>query len=206
MAELGDDSAEREIGGTEVVAPLADAVRLVDDEERHAYRLKQPQKSVVFEFFGRRIDDANVARGNALAGACFLIFGERRVERDDVGDSALAQHVELILHQRDQRADDDRGAFEQERRQLIGEALARSGRENGKRILASEDARNDLFLAGVKAGEAKLLLKRCAQIHGYRLSIPQMTKRRRLGSKTHNLLPDGLVATIPSGRRPETAC
>ena len=66
----------------------------------------------------------------------FLIFGERRVERDDVGDAALAQHVELIFHQRDQRADDDRRSLEQQRRQLIGQALARARCENCQRIFA----------------------------------------------------------------------
>ena len=36
MAERGDRLAEAQVVGAEVVAPLADAVRLVDDEQRDA--------------------------------------------------------------------------------------------------------------------------------------------------------------------------
>ena len=99
--------------------------------------------------------------------AHLLIFGERRVERDDVGDAALAQHVELIFHQRDQRADDDRRAFEQQRRQLIGQALARAGRENRQRVLPPQNARHDFFLARVETLRTRTSLASAAsQIHG----------------------------------------
>ena len=183
VPELRDDSAEREVGGTKVVAPLADAVRFVDDEERHANRLQQTQKDVVFELLRRRIDDADRTGANALARAQLLVFGKGRIQRDDVGDPAIAEHVELILHQSDQRADNDRGSFEQERRQLVGEALSRSSRQNGKRVLTSEDARNDLFLAWIKASEAKPLLERRAQIDGSRDVHPTNDQAPSLGKQ-----------------------
>src|SRR5581483_2637842 len=40
MSEPFDDVAQRQIRGPEVVAPLADAVRFVDDEQRNANRLQ----------------------------------------------------------------------------------------------------------------------------------------------------------------------
>ena len=166
MAELSDHAAEREVGGAEVVAPLADAVRLVHDEERNVYGLQQLQEAFVLELLGRRVDDAQRSRRDAFARAHLLIFGEGRVERHDVGDAAVAQHVELILHQRDQRADDDRGAAEQQRRELIGQALTGAGRQNCERVVTLQDTRHDLFLAGVETGKTELLLERCAQIHG----------------------------------------
>jgi hypothetical protein len=113
VAEAFDDRAEREIGGAEIVAPLRDAVRFVDDEERRFDRLQQFQESLVFKLLGRRIDDFDGLAGNAFARAYLLVFGKRRVQRDDVRDAALLQHVELIFHQRDQRADDDGRALEQ---------------------------------------------------------------------------------------------
>jgi hypothetical protein len=97
----------------------ADTVRFVDDEEGHRNRLQQLQKRFVFELFGRRIGDLHFAGAYALARPHFLFFRKRRVERDDVGDTPLAQHVELIFHQRDQRAYDDCRTFEQQGRQLI---------------------------------------------------------------------------------------
>ena len=136
MAERGDDAAQREIGRPEIVPPLTYAVRFVDDEERNRNGLEQPQEGLVLELFGRRINDAEAPRGDALASAQFLIFRERRVECDDVGDAALAQHVELILHQGDQRTDDDGRTLEQQRGQLVRQALARARRKNSQRILA----------------------------------------------------------------------
>ena len=81
------------------------------------------------------------------ARAHLLIFGERRVERDHVVDPMLAQHVELILHQGDERAHDDGRALEQQRAELIGQRLAGPVAKNGKRVLACENAKDDLFLA-----------------------------------------------------------
>ena len=50
-----DDAAEREIGRPEIVTPLADAVRFVDDEERHLdATCSSRRKRFVFELFRRR--------------------------------------------------------------------------------------------------------------------------------------------------------
>ena len=72
MAELGDHAAERQIRGPKVVAPLTDAVRFVDDEERHVDRLQQLQEGFVFEFLRRRVDDAHAARARCARARAFL--------------------------------------------------------------------------------------------------------------------------------------
>src|SRR5580704_16259857 len=114
MTEPRDDGAQREIGGPEVVSPLADAVRLVDDEEWNAKPFEERQEGLIFELFGSRVYDPDLPRANAFPSLQLLLLRKRGVERDDVGNVPLAQHVELILHQRNQRADDDRRSFEQE--------------------------------------------------------------------------------------------
>ena len=107
IAERCDDAAERQVRGAEIVPPLADAVRFVDHEQRNLIvcRIAMNASSSSFSGVTKTILIAPEAMRSTRAR--FLIFGERRVERDDVGDAELAQHVELILHQRDQRADDD---------------------------------------------------------------------------------------------------
>ncbi len=48
------------------------------------------------------------------------------------GHASAGQVVDLVLHQGDQRGDDHGQAVEQERRELVAEALAAAGREDGQ--------------------------------------------------------------------------
>ena len=63
MAELGDDRREAQVVGAEVMAPLADAVRLVDDEQRQRAAAEGGPEGRRGEALGRREDD----RGPAVA-------------------------------------------------------------------------------------------------------------------------------------------
>ena len=108
------------------------------------------QKGFVLEFLRRGIGDLDRARSDARARAILLLLREGRVNRNDVADPPLAQHVELVFHQCDQRADDDRRTFEHQRGQLIGQALSGAGSQNCQRILAYQDPGYDLFLAWVE--------------------------------------------------------
>ena len=141
VARAGDHAAERQIRRTEIVAPLADAVRFVDDEERHARSTcRSAEKPSSSSFSGRNEDDLDrAAKRCARARAASWSSRERRVERDDVGDAALAQHVELIFHQRDQRADDDRRALEQQRRKLIAQAFPAPVAKDRQRIFTRQE-------------------------------------------------------------------
>ena len=59
-----DDGAEREVVGAEVVAPLAHAVRLVDDEEAHRAREQQIEEVAILEALGREVEDLALAVGH----------------------------------------------------------------------------------------------------------------------------------------------
>jgi len=52
MPDLRNDVSKRKVGRTKIVSPLADAVRLVDHEERYANRLEDVEKALVFELLG----------------------------------------------------------------------------------------------------------------------------------------------------------
>ena len=86
-----------------------------------------------------------------------LLDGQRRVDlrRRD----ALRDHlVELILDQRDQRADHDGHARHDHRRQLIEQRLAAAGRHHREQILAVEQVLERLGLAGPERLDAERLL------------------------------------------------
>ena len=73
------------------------------------------------------------------------------------GTPSACERVDLILHQRDQRRDDDRHAVEHQRGQLVAEALARSRRKHGERAAAREQRLDHLGLARAEAGEPEAI-------------------------------------------------
>ena len=100
---------ELEILGAEVVAPLRDAVRLVDREQRERQRSSQARKPSVEQPLRRDVEQVERARrGLAAHPACSA--GARLEFRNSARMPSWRSASHLVLHQRDQRADDDRGA------------------------------------------------------------------------------------------------
>ena len=63
----------------------------------------------------------------------------------------------LILHERDQRRDDERDARGEQRRQLVAERLARAGRHHREHVAAGQDRLDGLALPRPELGEAEQL-------------------------------------------------
>jgi hypothetical protein len=101
---------------------------------------------------------------NQLAGAAFdfivaatnLRRIERAVEGRDLRKAAPGKPLDLILHQRDQRRDDQRPSFQQLRRQLITERFAQPRRQHGKRMPPRQHVLDHLTLARTKLLEAEM--------------------------------------------------
>ena len=74
------------------------------------------------------------------------------------------QLVDLVLHQRDQRREDERRLGPQHRRELVGERLAGAGRHQRERVAALDGGADDLLLAGPEVGEAEELAQAGAEI------------------------------------------
>jgi len=81
----------------------------------------QPLGSDVDELAGAAGDQAHASPH--LAG----VDGGREVGRRD---AAGVERLDLVLHERDQRRDDQRGAVEERGRKLVDEALAAAGRRD----------------------------------------------------------------------------
>ena len=71
------------------------------------------------------------------------------------------QRRDLILHESNQGTENKRHAFarERQRRQLIAQALARSGGQNHQRVASTKHAVDDLLLERVQALEPKTLFE-----------------------------------------------
>ncbi len=119
-------------------------------------RCELGEEALVVEALRCDVEKLQRAGAEPVEDRALLGGVEARVEPRRV-DAAPLQEVDLILHQRDQRRDDDRHPVEQQRRQLVAEALARPGREDGERGPPGEERLDNLFLSRAKAVEAEAL-------------------------------------------------
>ena len=144
------------------MAPLRDAVRLVDHEDvdqigpQHLqeFRLRQP--------FRGDEDEVPLLLPDLVQDLGLLAAVEGAVDLDGV-DPQLPQLVDLVLHQRDQGGDDDRGARQLGAGELIAERLAGAGGHDHQRVLAGEHRADDLLLPLPQSAEAEGVAKGAAE-------------------------------------------
>ena len=153
-AELARAPGELQVVGPEVVPPLRDAVRLVDREKGDSRLGELCEEAFVVEALRGDIEQLQAARAQALRGVPQLLEAEARVEPGSL-DPLTREEVELVLHQRDQRRDDDRDTVEQEGGKLVAEALTGAGGEDRERGAAGEERLDDLLLARAERVEAE---------------------------------------------------
>ena len=119
----------------EIVSPLADAMRLVDREQREqpalVQRIELRQHARRRDPLGRGVKEDEPAAHHLALDPRRGFAVERRVEEGGV-HARFLERADLVVHQRDQRADDDRdaeaGAVADDRRHLVAQALAAAGR------------------------------------------------------------------------------
>ena len=143
QADAGEQLAqppELAVLGPEVVPPLADAVRFVHGDEADVDGRQQRQKRVgalADQPLGRDVEQLVAPLTKPGDDVGLLRRRERAVEQR--GRHAVAdERVDLVLHQRDQRRDDDREARADDGRRLKAERLAAAGRQDDDRIAAGE--------------------------------------------------------------------
>jgi hypothetical protein len=77
------------------------------------------------------------------------------VELRQAADAELGQGIDLILHQRDQRRDDDGAAGAEQGGNLVAEALAAAGRHQDQGVAAAADVGDDLGLGAAEGRVAE---------------------------------------------------
>ena len=147
-AEAALEPGQVAVRGPEVMAPLADAVGLVDGDEAQVEACERvPDRRL--DALRRRV--AQLVRAGSKVGdaAAPLVELQGRVQvRRAQAD--LRHGVDLVLHERDQRRDDQRRAAEHARRDLVGERFTRARRHDADAVAPGEHGADDLLLSGAE--------------------------------------------------------
>src|SRR5690606_32312630 len=130
---------------TEVVPPLADAMRFID-RERHRLLARQPaRESLQGETLRGHEEEPGLALLDPMADADPLLVREIAVNGGDrIADQLEPGH--LIVHERLEGGDDDGQAAMNERRNLVAERLASAGGKNDQGIPSGEGRVDRSFL------------------------------------------------------------
>ena len=90
-------------------------MRLVDREERDPRPIELRDEALVVEPLRRDVENLHAAVPEPLRDVARLLGAQARVEARRP-DALTDEGVDLVLHERDQRRDDDRDAVEQHAR------------------------------------------------------------------------------------------
>ncbi len=96
--EAALELVQREVVLAKVVAPLRDAVRLVDRDQRQPHAGEQLERLLLHETLGRDIEELQRAALQVGDHALLLGVRERRVQERGA-HARVAQRADLILHQ-----------------------------------------------------------------------------------------------------------
>jgi hypothetical protein len=159
--DLVEDGAQAAVFGSEVMAPFADAMGLIDGEEADGDLREELHVLFLGEGFRGHVEQLGDARADVGAHLLGIATGEGAVE--EVGHAVLpaeaAQQVHLVLHQGDQGAHHDGGALAHQGGQLVAEALATAGGHDHEGVAAIEHALDDRLLIALELGETEELFE-----------------------------------------------
>jgi hypothetical protein len=131
-------------------------MRFIDGDQRELRVVDELAKTIERRAFGRDVEQIELARVEALDGASLVTVGRRQRGRAHAERFGAA---DLVVHQRNQRRDDQRGAFADQRGQLITERFSGAGRHHCERVLPGENAADHLFLDAPEMVEAEGLFE-----------------------------------------------
>src|SRR3954467_5753709 len=114
------------------------------------------EEIAILESFGCQIEHLTFAVADAPSHFAGLGPGEMRVHGKGI-DTDGCQLILLVLHQRDERADDDGESGEQQRWELVDERLAAAGRHDDERIFSGENSSDRFPLAILEFSMAEAL-------------------------------------------------
>ncbi len=171
VAELGDHRRQAQVVRAEIVAPLADAVGLVDDEQRERPVPQRGPERPAREALRRGEDDLGAAVADLAeriaVGRAVAARGEHHRRMAEVGEPRA-----LVAHERDERRDDDGQVVPRKCGQLVAEALAAARRHDDERVAPVERRLHRLALPGperTQPEQAQELLGRDVRRRGARL-------------------------------------
>jgi hypothetical protein len=126
--------AKPQIGRSEVVPPLRDAMSLVHAEERGSSALETGPSGARFKRLRRGEDDEATAAFKLLERGPALGRTQSAVEHDD-RYAAAPERALLVGHEGNEWRDDDRRLLEDHRWHLIDQRLSKTGRKRHERVV-----------------------------------------------------------------------
>ena len=157
-----DDGPDLPVFRPEVVAPFGDAVRLVHGIERDVDLLQEGDVLFLGEGFRSDIQELGDPAQQVLPDFGDLGAAQGGVEemRDAVaGFHEAPDGVHLVLHQGDERGDDDGRAFHHQGGQLVAEGFAAAGGHQDEGVAPVNQVPDDALLVTLERIEAEEVLQ-----------------------------------------------
>ncbi len=148
--QLGEEPPDAEVLRPKVMPPLADAMRLVDGDQRALEVAQEPAEAVEGQALRRRVDEVEAPRRHLRHAAAHLagVEGGREERRRHAPG---LERLHLIGHERDERRDDEGRAGQHRGGELIDQALAAARGRDQQEPPALEQGLDRLALPGPKA-------------------------------------------------------
>ena len=150
LRRLADEAGDVAVVRAKVLPPLRQAVRFVENPGADFALRQHLAHAAIAQLFRGDEQDADVAQPHAFEHVGTLGHRQQPVDRRATVDAAFVQALDLILHQRHQRRNDDRqGAGTDKARQggnLVAQRLAGAGRQNAEAVIAAHRALDDDLL------------------------------------------------------------
>ena len=157
---LADEARGVQIIGAEVVAPLREAMRLVEDPCGDLTVPDSLAQTRVAQLLRRDEQNADVAQPHPVQHVPALGHREEAVQRRGAEDTLPYQAVDLVFHQRLQRRHHDCKAagapVARQRRKLVAERFAGAGGQDREHVLAAHRREHNRFLQRAAAGSCWL--------------------------------------------------
>ena len=139
-------------------------MRLVDREQRDLQLLRKRAEAVGQQPLRRDVEDLVSAEARVAVGLAQLLDGHGAV--DAAGrDAGVLQGHDLILHERDERRDDERQPRQQQGGQLIAKALAAARRHDAEHIAPGQDRVDKRLLPLPEGRKPKILPQHLHLLH-----------------------------------------
>ena len=161
--------SEPRVVGPEIVPPLADTVSLVDGEPRDVQLGNRVAEGLASKALGSHEQEVQLAT-NRAGQPLFTFTGAQRGIHEACSHAARHEPVDLILHQRDQRAHDQCQPVEHDRGQLVDQRLARPGGHRQQHVPAVEHGLDRLGLPATEALDPELLSQNATDLGATRLN------------------------------------
>ena len=152
--------------GAEVVAPLGDAVGLVDRDEGEAAAGEQLQGALAEQAFRGDIEQIDRPGLHRPLDLQHLAVREGRIEarRPHAGQS---EPLDLVAHECDERRDHHAHTVPDDRRDLIAEGFAPAGRHQDQAVTSGDRVADDLFLLAQERGVPENAVEDTVDVAGH---------------------------------------